>query len=251
MRLNLRKSFAFRFLHGAGSLLRAVGMIATSGRLLLLSALPFALCMLIYVAFFGSAIVFADELAGLAVQPGPWWRDIVHWTLLIMIPVAALVLSVFTFALACFVVAAPLYDLLSAAAEKRLTGTVREEPVSLKAVLEDLWRALTDSVRILLIELGVLLLGLVFVPVTAALATMASGVLLALECCDYPMGRRRLRFGRKLQFARRHVWEMLGLGLPLLFLLGIPFVGVAFLPVAVVAATVLYVELAQEAGEER
>jgi uncharacterized protein involved in cysteine biosynthesis len=129
------------------------------------------------------------------------------------------------------------------AVERRLTGVVEEPPSSLKLVLLDNWRALVNSVRILLLTLAVWVVGLVAPPVTTALAALVSGALLGLECCDYMMARRRMPFGRKLRFARRHVWEMTGLGLPMLFALAVPFVGAAFLPLGVVGGTILYLDL--------
>jgi uncharacterized protein involved in cysteine biosynthesis len=170
--------------------------------------------------------------------------------LTIAIPLTALIVGAFTYTLTCLVVAAPLYEWLSAAVEKRLTGGVQEEPFSLKNMLVDIWRALTATVKALLIEIGVLIFGFLLMPVTSVLAALASAVLLCLEYCDYPMGRRRMVFRDRLRFARRHFWEMLGLGLPMLFVMAIPFVGALFLPIGVVAGTILFVEIDRPGGAE-
>jgi len=243
MRSAIGRSFAVRFLRGFWCVPRAVGMIAASPRILLWSALPFLLCLALYVAFFSTAVLLADDVVGRIIQPGSWWREALRWALMLAIPLAVLVVSVFTYALACFVIAAPLYEWLSASVERRLTGRVEEAPTSVRLMLADVWRALADAVRIFVMEMAVLLLGFVFVPVSSVLAALASGVLLALGYCDYPMGRRRMLFADRLRYAWRHRWEMLGLGLPLLFALTVPLVGVAFLPVGVVAGTILFVEL--------
>ncbi len=238
-----RRTFLGRTVHGFGCVVRAATMVLRSPRILLLAGLPFALCMVLYVAFFGVTLAFVDEVVDVVIQPGAWWRNALRWAMVVTVPLAVFVLSVFTYTFACLVIAAPLYEFLSATVERRLTGLVAEEPFTLKAMLQDIWRALADTARILLIEVGVLMLGLIFVPVTTVLAAMASAVLLALEYCDYPMGRRRMPFSERLGFARRHIWEMFGLGMPLLFALGIPFVGVAFLPLGVIGGTILFVEL--------
>ena len=78
------------------------------------------------------------------------------------------------------------------------------------------------------------------------LVVPASAVLLALQCMDYPMDRRRLGLRGKLAFARGHMWELLGMGLPILPVLAIPFVGALGLPFAVVGATILFVELQED-----
>lgn len=248
MARRLSNTFAFRFLRGLGCLPRAVGMILGSRRVFLLSLLPFLLCLLLYVAFFAGVVALSDNVAGLIIEPGAWWRSVIRWALMIAIPVGFLIVSVFTYTLVCFVVAAPLYEWLSAAVERRLTGRVEEEPFGLKNMLVDVWRALADTVRILLIGLVVLVLGFLMVPVTTVLAVLASAVLLGLECCDYPMGRRRMPFGDRLHFARRHFWELLGLGLPLLLALTIPFVGAVFLPVGVVGGTILFTDIRAREG---
>jgi len=239
----LSNTFAFRFLRGVGCLPRAVGMILGSRRVFLLSLLPFLLSLLLYIGLFAGVVVLSDDVVGLIIEPGAWWRSVIRWALMIALPVGFLIVSAFTYTLVCFVVAAPLYEWLSSAVERRLIGRVEEEPFSVKNMLVDVWRALADTVRILLIEIGVLVLGLLVVPVTTVLAALVSAVLLGLEYCDYPMGRRRIPFGERLRFARRHVWELLGLGLPLLLALTIPFVGVLFLPVGVVAGTILFSDI--------
>lgn len=243
-----RGFFLTRFLRGAACPFRAIRLIFSSGKVFLLALVPFVLCLVIYLGVFMAVLFLADNVADLIVEPGAWWRTVVRTALIVALPVAFLVLAVFTYTLACFVVAGPLYDWLSAAVEKKLTGSVEEEPFSVKNMLVDLVRSVAYAVVILLAALCVLLFGLLFVPVTTVLALMGSAVLLALEYLDYPMGRRRMTLGERARFARRYGWELLGLGLPLLLGLVIPFVGAAFLPIGVVAGTLLFMELQGGAG---
>lgn len=133
------------------------------------------------------------------------------------------------------VVAAPFHEALSAAVERKLARRVEEEPFSLPRLLADVWRVARLTALLLVLELLV-------VPVTTVVAFGLSGVLLALEFTDPPMERRRLRIRRRLRFARRHLWEMMGLGVVLLLLLGIRSVGAVFLPLGVVRGTILFVE---------
>jgi CysZ protein len=184
-----------------------------------------------------------DNVADLVIAPGAWWRTVLRALLMVGLPLVLVVLSAFTYTLLCFVVAGPLYDWLSAAVERRLTGRVAEEPSSLRNVLVDFGRSIWLAALMLLTELGVLLVGLLLVPVTTVLAVAASAVLLALEFLDYPMGRRRMTIRQRLAFASRHRWELLGFGLPMLLGLMVPFVGAAFLPVGVVGGTVLFLQL--------
>jgi CysZ protein len=231
------------FLRGLACPFRAFPLILRSRRMLLLGLLPFVLCLLIYVGFFVAVLLLTDDVVGLIVEPGAWWRTVLRVALLVALPVAFLVFSVFTYTAFCFVVAGPLYEWLSAGAERAVTGSVEEEPFSVRGMLVDLGRALMLAVAVLSIELFVLVLSILLVPVTTVLGVMASAVLLAVEYLDYPMGRRRMGLRQRVRFARRHVWELLGLGLPLLFCLMVPFVGALFLPVGVVGGTLLFVEL--------
>jgi CysZ protein len=237
--------FLIRFFRGLACPFRAVGLILQSRRLFLLSVAPFLICLVIYFAVFVAVVFVVDDVVEMLVAPGAWWRTVVQWMLMVAIPVVVLVVSVFTYTALCFVIAGPLYDLLSAAVERRLAGRVEEEPFSVGNMLVDAGRSVVLTVAILVIELCVLVFGLLFVPATTVLALMASGVLLALEYLDYPMARRRMTLSGRLRFARRHAWELLGLGLPLLFCLMVPFAGALFLPLGVVGATDLFLQLAR------
>jgi uncharacterized protein involved in cysteine biosynthesis len=240
----VRDSFAFRFLKGAGCLLRAAGMVLSSRRIFLFSALPFLICLGLYVVLLIVAIPLDRHIVGLILGPGAWWRTLVRALLAVATWLALFVVGLFTYTAACFTLAGALYDLLTVAVERRLTGTVVEAPSGLKLVLLDNWRALVNSLKILLVTLLAWAVSLIAPPVTTVLAAVVSGALLGLQCCDYQLVRRRMAFRDKLRYARHHFWEMLGLGLPLLFALAIPFAGAAFLPIGVIGGTILYLDLA-------
>jgi len=243
-------SFVTRFLWGMACPFRAVPVILGNGRMILLSLLPFAVCLVIYAGVFVAVLALSDNAADAIVQPGTPLRNILHKALTITFPVLFLIVAVFTYTVACFVVAAPLYEWLSAGTERRLTGDVVEEPFSLLGMLGDVARGLGHGLVVLLLELFVLIFGLLAVPVTTVLAVLASAVLLALEFLDYPMERRRMSLQLKAAFVRRHAWELAGLGLPMLGALAVPVIGAACLPVGVVGATMLFLELTADASAE-
>ncbi|KPK62320.1 MAG: hypothetical protein AMK73_06335 [Planctomycetes bacterium SM23_32] len=232
------------FLSGLACPFRAARLMLRSRRLLLLALLPFVLCLVIYAGFFTAVLLLTDNVVGLVIEPGAWWRTVIRAALFVALPATFLVFSALTYTAFCFVVAGPLYEWLSIAAEKAVSGSVREEPSGLKNIVVDFLRALVLAVAVLAIELVVLVCGLVMAPVTTVPAFMASAVLLALEYLDYPMERRRLSLKEKVRFVRQHAWEMMGLGLPMLLCLMIPFLGALSLPVGVVAGTLLFLDLA-------
>jgi CysZ protein len=222
---------------------RGLGVIVSDGRVFLLALVPFVACVAIYVLLFAGAIYLDARFAGHLIEGGTWWREILRWALMLGVAAGVLVLGVFTFTAACFILAGPLYEWLSAAVERRATGEVREAPFSIRGMLVDILRSIVHAVAILAIEICVLIAALVFVPVTTVLALMLSAVLLSVEYLDYPMGRRRMALREKASFARRHLWELLGFGLPLLFGLMLPFVGIALLPIGVAGGTLLFCRL--------
>jgi len=240
---NVHGFFLARFLRGLACAFRAFGVIFSSRRLFLLTLAPFLLCLVLYVAFFAVFLFLLDDVVDLVIAPGAWWRTVVRVLLAVALPLAFVILGVFTYTLSCFVVAGPLYEWLSAGVERQVTGSVEEEPFSFRNMLTDFGRAIGLAVLILLTEVCVLIVGLLLVPVTTVLALMGSAVLLALECLDYPMGRRRMPVRERLRFAGRHAWELLGLGLPMLVGLMVPLVGAAFLPIGVVGGTLLFLQL--------
>jgi CysZ protein len=242
-----------RFVRGFGYVFRGLAAILSDGRVFLLALVPFVVCLAIYIALFAGALYLDTRLVDRLIEGGVWWRDAVRWVLMVGVAIGMLVFGVFTFTAACFVLAGPLYEWLSVAVERRATGGVREEPFSLRGTILDLGRSIVHAVAVLAIEICVLVAGLLFMPVTTVLAFMASAVLLSVEYLDYPMGRRRMPLRAKAAFARRHVWELLGFGLPLLLGLMLPFVGVALLPIGVAGGTLLFCRLAGDlpAGDSR
>jgi len=238
-----REFFALRFGRGLSAALRGAGMLLGNRRLALLSLVPFLLCAAIYAVLLALVVVLSDDVAGLMLEPGSWWRAALRTVLMIALPVAFLVLAAFTYTAACVVLAGPLYEWLSVAVERELHATGEEEPFSLGRMVSDLLRSVKWALTVLLVQVAVLVLSFVFVPVTTVLAFVLSAVLLSLEYLDYPMERRRLATAQKLRYARAHLWELMGLGLPLLAGLMVPFVGVFTMPVGVAGGTLLFVEL--------
>jgi uncharacterized protein involved in cysteine biosynthesis len=210
--------------------------------------LPFALCLAIYVGVFVAVLALSDNAADAIVEPGTALRNVLHTVLVIVLPLLFLIVAVFTYTVACFAVAGPLYGWLSAAGERRLTGKMPDEPFSMRAMLRDAARGAGHGLALLLAELFVLVFGLLAVPVTTVLAVLASAVLLSLGFMDYPMERRQMSLRGKAAFVRRHGWEMMGLGLPLLGGLATPVIGIALLPLGVVGCTLLFLELTADAS---
>jgi len=235
-----------RVSHGARCTLRAVPMLLKSRRLVLWSLLPFLLGVVLYTVGFGALFYWLSGLTDAILEGGSWWRATLRVLLQIAIVCVAVVATVFTFTTACLALAGPLYEWLSSSAERVATGRVVEYPFSLRRMLADYARIAAWMGGILIIEMCVLIAGFCIPVVGPILVVPASAVLLALQCMDYPMDRRRLGLRGKLAFARSHTWELAGMGLPILPILAIPFIGALALPFAVVGATILFAELHED-----
>jgi CysZ protein len=235
-----------RVRHGLHCALRAVPVLLGNRRLMLWSLLPFLLGVLLYAAGFWALFHWLSGLTDAVLEGGTWWRAVLRALLQIAFVGAAIVATVFTFTTACLTLAGPLYEWLSASTERIVTGRIVEYRFSLRRMLADIARLAVWMTGILAAEVCVLLLGLCLPVVGPVIVVPASAVLLSLQCMDYPMDRRRLGLRGKLAFARGHIWELVGMGLPILPVLAIPLIGVLALPFAVVAATILFAELHEE-----
>ena len=238
------------FIRGAAYPVQAIGRIADR-RVLGLTLLPFVIGLALYVALIVLLVVFGGRLTDTIVQGGSWWRTalrVLVWAAMVGL---LAVVFVFTYALVAMVLAAPLYEFLSVAIERRHTGGLREAEGGWKEMLIDTWRALSDAVKFLLLAGVAWLLGLTAPPVTPVIAFMVIAVLVGLEFMDSPMGRRRLPFRQKLWYGARHAWMLMGFGSLMTLMMLIPVVGAFFLPLGVIGGTMMFCDLeAMEAGKQ-
>jgi len=135
-------------------------------------------------------------------------------------------------------------DALSRQQEVALGGEERPDG----ALWETTWRGLRVTFAGLALGLPLIvvlsILGLVipfgFV-VTVPLKFLVTGLLVAWDFLDYPLGLRGMAVRARLRFMRTHLRAMVAYGLAMGALLLIPGVGLLLLPIGVAAATQLVV----------
>ncbi len=237
------RSFIEQFFAGVSYPFRGLRLILSSKGVFTLTILPFLLTLVIYIGALTALIMLSDNVANLVIDPGTWWRTVIRWIIMISLPLILAAILVFTYAFVSLIVAAPFYEFMSAAVERKVTGEVEEEAFSFKNLAVDTSRAVTYSVIILIIEMIVLVFALVLVPVSTVICIMLSGVLMALETLDPVMGRRRMKFRERIRFVGRNFWPVLGFGLMLFVGLLIPLLGVVFLPMGVAGGTALFCDI--------
>ena len=215
----------------------------------MLSLVPFIVSLLVYTALLVLVVAFGGRLADLVIEAGTWWRTIIRVVLRFATITIFLIVFVFSYSILSLVIAAPFYEFLSAAAERRYTGEVREEPTGWREMLADVWRGLTEAVKFLVIELGLCIFALACAPVSTVIAFALSALVIGLAHMEGPMGRRRMTFRQKISYAKRHFWPLLGFGTVATLVLLVPFVGVAFLPIGVVGGTMMFCDIEARRAE--
>ncbi|HEX2572251.1 MAG TPA: EI24 domain-containing protein [Polyangia bacterium] len=80
-------------------------------------------------------------------------------------------------------------------------------------------------------------------PLVVVVQFGVTGMFLAYDFLDYPLGRRGYGFGRKWSYIEQHRAEALGFGVAVALLLLVPFVNLVVPPLAAVGATLLFVHL--------
>lgn len=232
------------FFQGLALLGRAWRLIFRTPRLLGMSAL----CAVVTLVALGGILVllwlYAPELLGaLWSQPEAWYGRILWYLVLVLM---ALVLLVVGVNVVIPVVLAPLQDPLSETTEE-LCGDYTSPPFRPGAFLRGLATSVGHTLaRVLLLLLGLaLLFPLNLVPAVGNLAWTVLGSLwsmfwLAGEHLAAPMTRHLYPFAEVRQAMRRRWLLCLGFGVGTWFLLWVPLLNTFFLPVAVVAGTLLY-----------
>lgn len=164
-----------------------------------------------------------------------WWQMTLFYAAEALVSLSLLILSLIGCLLVMNITAAPLYEIVSMAVERDLTGTVVEEP------------GLGAAVRIMVAEakkaafiLGISAL-LLFIPIVNAVALFITAFLIGWNFIDYPLARRGWTFRQRLGFVVGQFWTVTAYGLWFM----IPFVQAVLMPFAVVGGTRLCLESMQ------
>lgn len=190
----------------------------------------------------GAGALFLENHAELVkfflFEPGQsWWWVLLYYLAFLLFHVTALFAVLLVGMLVSNVVAAPVYEQISAAIEKDLyPGQLVELSFwqSLKLIPEELKKA----VLILFLSLAFFM-----IPGLNLLALFSSAFLVAWDFYDYPFARRGLRLNQRVRHARGDFWPILGMSVWFL----IPLAQIVLVPMAVVGGTILGLEkLARE-----
>jgi CysZ protein len=218
---------------------------------------PFVIAPAILLAclLLGAAAI-AWVVGGLMLEwvwsPGPEapWTTHALWILaalgirLLLTGIAAVALY-----LTASIIGSPFLDRLSQEVEFLALGR-RDEPSTLRSASRDLVSSVAHSVLSLGVWLVLMavcaalnLVPFVGAPISFALATSGTALLLAREAMDGTMSRRRMSYAHKVRVVFANAGPALGFGLVHSVVLWIPLVNLAVLPMAIAGGTLLYCDL--------
>lgn len=238
------KSGLSDFVRGVSLLGRALGLIFRAPKLLLLSALCALVTLVSLIALLALAGHYTPQLVGsFFPRPEAWYGQALWYLVLVLTFVVFMVVG--ANALPPLLLA-PLQDPLSETTEE-LCGGYASPPFTLKAFFRGLTTGVVHTlarVFFLLLGLGVLLplhlipgVGSVLWTVLGSLWTMTW---MAGEHLASPMTRHLYPFAEVRRMLRERRALCLGFGAGIYLMLWVPVLNTFFLPVAVVAGTLLY-----------
>ncbi|BEQ15694.1 EI24 domain-containing protein [Desulfoferula mesophila] len=238
------------FLRAFWSPLRGLRLLWDHKRLWPLAAAPFLLNLILFgLAFWLSYAYLGDWVRGLLPGGEGWWWAALLYVALVLLVLALLGAQIYLFAVVGRVVAEPFLEILTRRTEALAQGMPAGAPWSDAGLLRDMLRVLRQSLKRLVIYLGVMLPLLLvnLVPgvgaiLYAVLAWLFTAYFLALEFMDYPLDRRGLSLQQKSRYVRGMGLGWLGFGSAVLVIGLVPVVNFALLPLAAMGGTLLYLE---------
>lgn len=223
---------------------RAFGLIFRTRRLFVLSTLASMVTLVALVGLIFLLGTYTDDFVRLIVaEPQTWYGKAGFYVLVVLSFLLFLVIGANTLPL---LLLAPLQDPISEATEQAC-GQFDGQPFSLQLLARGTFVALGHTaLRIVFLLAGhAVLLLLNLIPGFGSIAWTVSSILwtmawLATEYLDAPMARHLYPFGE----VRRAVWRRLplamGMGAGIYLLLWVPVLNLFFIPVAIVAGTLLF-----------
>ncbi len=223
---------------GLTSYMRGVLWLKRNPRYLALLTVPWVGGIVALVGSMALFVTYQPEIfsALLMTKPEGWMGLALYWSYQALLYVALIVVAIVAALLMVTVIASPIYEVISVAVERDITG--KEPPAqNWKTIFRVMLAEIKKAVFILLISLGLL-----FLPGMNVLSFFGAAIMVGWGFYDYVPARYGMSFSERLGLLRQDFWKVLGLGLWLV----IPFVQIVLMPLAIVGGTVLGVERLQK-----
>jgi CysZ protein len=234
------------FFTGIGLLLRGIGLIFGSPRMLLLGLIPGVISFAVAATALGALLYFIDDVsAGATWFAGGWSADArqaIQVLAGVAIAAVGIVVSVLTFTAITLTIGDPFYESIAKRVDQRFGGARAEELPWYRTLV----RNLVDSLRLLALSLllSVALFGVGLIPVVGqtvvpVVGALVGGWLLAVEIAGVPFNLRGLRLRDRRRLLRTNRALALGFGVPVFLLFLVPFLAIVVMPGAVAGATLM------------
>jgi len=161
-----------------------------------------------------------------------WLMLMVYYLCKVLLYLATIIFVFVASFLIMNIVASPVYEYVSVAVERDLTGN----DIPNQSFKEALYVMFVELKKVALI-LGISLL-LLIVPGINLLSTLVAAFLIGWDFFDYPAARRGWSFRKRIEFVGKEFFAVLGFGLWLV----IPVVQIVLVPLAVAGGTMLNLE---------
>lgn len=177
-----------------------------------------------------------------------WLIGVIQGALRFIVGAALFLFALFSFTLVANLIAAPFNSLLAEKIEYRLRGT-EAPPTTARAVLASIPKTIGSELRkflylcLWLIPLALLYLIPLIQSVAPIITLLFGAWMFAIEYLDYPMGNHGHGFKQVRTTARSHRGVTVGFGMAVTAVTAIPVINLLAMPVAVAAATVLWIDL--------
>jgi CysZ protein len=229
-----------QIIQGAITPVRAVGVIVSSPKLIVLSAIPILITIVVLSLVFYALMTgvwslasstftgfFADYQTGMGV------------VLVALTAVVFLYFSIQSLTLITSLCASPFNDLLAEQTE-RVQGIQNVPGFTLQRFAKVFWIDLKKS---LVSAMASIVLSLfLLIPVVGVAAIPGIALITAFTFVTYPQSRRELGVRDSLGWVKKNWGLALGFGLVMSLLFAIPVLNLFALPVAVVSGTLLYLD---------
>ena len=206
--------------------------------------------LLINTLLFATVIVYgANSLSNLIDSLiAQWqWLEWLTWLLWPLFVIVALTIVFFCFSIIANLIGAPFNGFLAEAVERKLTGKPIDDENNLP-VTQILVTAIKSEFQKFLyfIIRAIPLLILFIIPMANVVAPIIwflfSAWMLTIEYADYPMGNHDIAFPEQRLKLSEHRQLTFGFGVAVMILTLIPVINFIAMPVAVIAATQLYLQ---------
>ena len=227
------------FAHGVRAVPAALGILRRRPGILLWLIPPFAITLLLDVLVFWFAFGWARDRIAAWLPQGDYSGWIVTG-LQAFAAIGLLFVLGWTFAWVFLLLSNPFQDYISAAVEQD-RGKYVPEPTGIRGFLKSTTLSAVQSLILLVLTLPVLVVG--FVPLVGpVIVFLWSAFVMGFSFFTIPAGRSARRLSDRIALARSHPKGMIGLGAVVAVAALVPFLNVLFLPVFIVAGTLLYLE---------